>query len=170
MSKKLDMNPTKILFLFLVILATNVFGADSYKIQNNALVLPTNIKFATHDYDVKSVEDPMLQLVANYLINRPDITKLRIEGHVYTEKSPEENMKLSLQRAAMISYYLTTKGVDCSRLVPVAFGDTKPVAPTDECNLANNTRVTFFNAEQNYMAVAGNAVDGFALKVFNPCE
>lgn len=164
------MYPIKSLLLILVIFATKVYGADSYKIQNNALVLPTNIKFDQHDYDVKDTEDPMLKLVANYLIARPDITKLRIEGHVYTEKSPEENMKLSLQRAAIVSYYLTTKGVDCSRLVPVAFGDTKPVAPTDECNLANNTRVTFFNAEQNYMAVSGNAVDGFALKVFDPCE
>lgn len=164
------MYPIKILFLFLIIFATKVYGADSYKIQNNALVLPTNIKFDQHGYDVKDTEDPMLKFVANYLITSPEITKLRIEGHVYTEKSPEENMKLSLQRAAIVSYYLTTKGVDCSRLVPVAFGDTKPVAPTDECNLANNTRVTFFNAEQNYMAVSGNAVDGFALKVFNPCE
>ena len=153
-----------------MIFAVKVYGADSYKIQNNALVLPNNIQFDQHGYDVKDTEDPMLKFVANYLITRPDITKLRIEGHVYTEKSPEENMKLSLQRAAIVSYYLTTKGVDCSRLVPVAFGDTKPVAPTDECNLANNTRVTFFNAEQNYMAVSGNAVDGFALKVFNPCE
>lgn len=153
-----------------MIFAVKVYGADSYKIQNNALVLPNNIQFDQHGYDVKDTEDPMLKFVANYLITRPDITKLRIEGHVYTEKSPEENMKLSLQRAAIVSYYLTTKGVDCSRLVPVAFGDTKPVAPTDECNLANNTRVTFYNAEQNYMAVSGNAVDGFALKVFNPCE
>ena len=164
------MHPIKSLFLFLMIFAVKVYGADSYKIQNNALVLPNNIQFDQHGYDVKDTEDPMLKFVANYLITRPDITKLRIEGHVYTEKSPEENMKLSLQRAAIVSYYLTTKGVDCSRLVPVAFGDTKPVAPTDECNLANNTRVTFYNAEQNYMAVSGNAVDGFALKVFNPCE
>jgi len=156
--------------LLVVIISVNAYAADAYKIQNNALVLPNNIQFDQHGYDVKDTLDPMLKFVANYLITRPDITKLRIEGHVYTEKSPEENMKLSLQRAAIVSYYLTTKGVDCSRLVPVAFGDTKPVAPTDECNLSNNTRVAFFNAELNYMAVEGNAVDGFALKVFNPCE
>ncbi len=70
----------------------------------------------------------------------------------------------------MISYYLTTKGIDCSRLIPVAFGDTKPIAPVDECNLSHNTRIDFYNAEMNYKCVAGNSEDGFALKVFEPCE
>jgi hypothetical protein len=30
--------------------------------------------------------------------------------------------------------------------------------------------VAFYNAELNYKAVDGIAVDGFALKVFEPCE
>ena len=160
----------KLSFTFLMLLSLKGFAESSYKIQNNALVLPDNIQFDTHAYDVKNASDPMLDFVAQYLKDRPYITKFRIEGHVYTEKSTDENMKLSLQRAAMISYYLTTKGISCNRLIPVAFGDTKPVAPTDECNLQTNTRIAFFNAEMNNMAIAGNAVDGFALKVFDPCE
>ena len=146
------------------------FSENPYQIQNNALVLPGSIQFDTHAYDVKNVADPMLDFVAQYLKDKPYITKLRIEGHVYSEKSIDENIKLSLQRAAMISYYLTTKGIDCNRLMPVAFGDTKPIAPVDECNLLFNTRIDFFNAEINNKAIAGNAVDGFALKVFDPCE
>lgn len=146
------------------------FAENPYQIQNNALVLPGSIQFDTHAYDVKNVADPMLDFVAQYLKDKPYITKLRIEGHVYSEKSIDENIKLSLQRAAMISYYLTTKGIDCNRLMPVAFGDTKPIAPVDECNLSFNTRIDFFNAEINNKAIAGNAVDGFALKVFDPCE
>lgn len=153
-----------------MLLSFSVFAENSYTVQNNALVLPGSIQFDQHSYDVKSPSDPMLDFVAQYLKDKPYITKLRIEGHVYSEKSTDENMKLSLQRAAMISYYLTTKGIDCSRLLPVAFGDTKPVAPVDECNLTYNTRIDFYNAEMNNKAVAGNAVDGFALKVFDPCE
>jgi OOP family OmpA-OmpF porin len=163
------MQSIKWLYIFIIFLSVNTYAADVFKIQNNALVLPTAIQFDQHAYDVKDTLDPMLKLVADYLKSKPAITKLRIEGHVYTEKSADENMKLSLQRVAMVSYYLTTKGIDCSRLLPVAFGDTKPVAPTDECNLDNNTRVVFYNAELNNMAV-DNAVDGFALKVFDPCE
>lgn len=148
----------------------SAFSGNTYRVQNNALILPSDIQFDTHNYDVKDEDDPMLNFVAQYLLERPNITKLRIEGHVYTESSHEENMKLSLQRSAMISYYLTTKGVSCNRLVPVAFGDTKPIAPTDECNLDTNTRIDFYNAELNNKAIYGNAVDGFALKVFDPCE
>ncbi|MFN8282037.1 MAG: OmpA family protein [Chitinophagales bacterium] len=158
------------LFLLKGFSENNASESNSYNVQNNALVLPSTIEFDIHAYDVKDNKDPMLDYIAQYLKDRPTITKLRIEGHVYTEKSAEENLKLSLQRAAIISYYLTERGISCDRLIPVAFGDMKPVAPTDECNINYNTRVDFFNAEMNYKAVAGNAIDGFAAKVFNPCE
>lgn len=164
------MNFKNALFLFVLFFSNALAAENPYKIQNNALVLPGSIEFDSHQYDVKDKKDPMLDFVAQYLNERPNITKFRIEGHVYSESTPEANIKLSLQRAAIISYYLTTKGVDCSRLVPVAFGDTKPIAPVDECNLLHNTRIDFFNAEINYKAVPGNAVDGFAPKVFEPCE
>lgn len=164
------MRTTIVIFILLLLTLTTAFGESAYEGQNNALILPGNIQFDTHAYDVKNPSDPILDMVAQYLKERPNITKLRIEGHVYTEKSTTENLKLSLQRAAMISYYLTTKGIDCSRLIPVAFGDTKPVAPVDECNVIYNNRIDFFNAEMNHKAVPGNAVDGFALKVFEPCE
>ena len=164
------MKPTNCFFILLVLLSAGSFAKSSYTVFNNALVLPTTIQFDLHAYDVKDTLDPMLDIVADYLKENPSITKLRIEGHVYTEKTPEANIKLSLQRAAMVSYYLTTKGVDCSRLIPVAFGDTKPIAPTDECNVLTNTRIDFVNAEMFNKAVPGNAVDGFAPKVFNPCD
>ena len=164
------MKPVNYLFILFVLLFINVSAKNAYKLENNALVLPESIQFDQHAYDVKDTLDPMLNFVAQYLKDNPYITKMRIEGHVYTEKSPEANIKLSLQRAALVSYYLTTKGISCSRLIPVAFGDTKPVAPVDECNVSNNTRIAFYNAELNNRAIAGNAVDGFALKVFDPCE
>ncbi len=163
------MHIRQILTVFMLLLSVVAMAGSKYSILNNALVLPEDIQFEQHAYDVKNPDDPMLDLVAQYLLERPDITKLRIEGHVYTEKTPEQNMKLSLQRAAMISYYLTTKGVDCSRLLPVAFGDTRPVAPTDECNLHVNTRIDFYNAELNRMLL-GMSADGYALKIYNPCE
>jgi OOP family OmpA-OmpF porin len=164
------MKKLKLFILLIALTSMSALAKNSYTVQNNALILPENIQFAIHAYDVKNDKDPMLDFVAQYLKDRPFITKFRIEGHVYTERTQDENIKLSLQRAAMISYYLTTKGVDCSRLVAVAFGDSKPVAPVDECNTNINTRIDFFNAEVNHKAVFGNAVDGFAPKVYEPCE
>ncbi len=166
------MSSTNYLFIFTFFLSSLVYAESSNNIDyyTYSLELPTNIQFDQHAYDVKDTLDPMLNFIADYLKEKPNITKLRIEGHVYTEKSPEENLKLSLQRAAMISYYLTEKGIDCQRLVPVAFGDTKPVAPLDECNLQTNTRIGFYIAELNNKSTPGNAVDGYAKKRFNPCE
>lgn len=161
---------TSITAIFVCLLTIFAQAESNYTIQNNALILPADIKFDQHDYDIKDKSEPMLDFVAQYLKDRPYITKLRIEGHVFSEKSPEENIKLSLQRAAMVSYYLTTKGIDCSRLIPVAFGDTKPVAPNDECNLTYNTRIDFFNAEINHKAIYGSVPNGFALKYMEPCE
>src|SRR3954470_6809963 len=109
------MKPAIFLLLLSAILSSSIFAKSSYTVQNNALVLPGTIQFDQHNYDVKDTLDPMLDLVAQYLKENPSITKLRIEGHVYTEKSPEANIKLSLQRAAIISYYLTTKGIACNR-------------------------------------------------------
>ncbi len=111
------MKLSRFLIIALLLVSFQLVAENAYEVQNNALVLPGDIKFDTHAYDVKDASDPMLDFVAQYLKDKPYITKLRIEGHVYSEKSPEENIKLSLQRAAMISYYLTTKGIDCSRLI-----------------------------------------------------
>ena len=65
------MYPTKWLFILLVIFSFPVLGADAFKVQNNALVLPKDIQFDSHGYDVKDTLDPMLRFVANYLITRP---------------------------------------------------------------------------------------------------
>ena len=138
-----------------------------YSIENNKLLLPGDIEFIPHANDVRDTADAMLNYVAQYLRDKPYITKLRVEAHVFTEKTPNENLSLSLQRAALVSYYLTLKGVDCSRLVPVAFGDTKPI---DISNAASNTRLEFYNAELNGSPIGGMPVDGSALKRFDPCE
>lgn len=161
----------KYLIVLIMVLSGMAFAESSLNTYTtNPLPLPMPIQFDKHQYDVKDTLDPMIDYVAEFLMEKPNVTKLRIEGHVYTERTSEENMKLSLQRAAMISYYLTTKGIDCSRLLPVAFGDTKPVAPNDECNLQNNTRIGFYIAELNHKQVIGDVIDGCASKKFNPCE
>jgi OOP family OmpA-OmpF porin len=144
-----------------------VWGGTPYLIENNQLVLPQPVVFIPHANDVKDLSDPMLDYVAEYLKEKAYISTMRIESHVFTEKTPAENLSLSLQRAALISYYLTQKGVDCQRLLPVGFGDTKPI---DTANVQINTRLEFHNAALNGHAISGMPLDGSALKTFDPCE
>jgi hypothetical protein len=157
----------KILALMVSMYGLFVWGGTPYALEDNKLVLPRCIEFPAHGNDVKDTSDAMLEYVAQYLRDKPYITKLRVESHVFTEKTPTENLSLSLQRAALVSYYLTQKGIDCNRLVPVAFGDTKPV---DTTGSVINTRLEFFNAELNGQSIGGMPVDGAALKKYNPCE
>ena len=157
----------RVLLLFGVCFVLYVWGGTLYTIENNQLVLPQPVAFLTHANDVKNPADPMLDYVAQYLKEKPYITKFRIESHVFTENTTAENLSLSLQRAALISFYLTQKGVDCNRLVPVGFGDTKPVDSTDALV---NTRLEFYNAELNGHAINAMPVDGAAIKRFDPCE
>lgn len=160
----------KIVFAFILFAALTSKAGNMYTVTNNELVLPKVIEFDAHAYDVKNEKDPMLDYVADYLNEHPNITKFVIEGHAFTEKSAELNMKLSLQRAAMVSYYLTERGVSCDRLTVIAYGDNKPIAPTDECNILVNTRINFLNLEFNKKPVLSYSPDPSSTKIFNACE
>jgi outer membrane protein OmpA-like peptidoglycan-associated protein len=138
----------------------------NYKISQNRLILPEPIIFQEHANDVFDTTDAMIDYVAQYMLNNPGITKLRVESHVFTEKDENENTKLSLQRAAIITYYLTLKGVDCSRLTASGFGNTNPVdSLTDKYT---NTRIEFFIQEAKNRNIP--YTNDFSPKLYNPCE
>ena len=76
------MHIRQILTVFMLLLSGVAMAGSKYSILNNALVLPEDIQFEQHAYDVKNPDDPMLDMVAQYLMHRPEITKFRIERHV----------------------------------------------------------------------------------------
>ncbi|HNF48975.1 MAG TPA: OmpA family protein [Chitinophagales bacterium] len=160
----------KTFFMLAIMISAFSKAGNMFTVTNNELVLPNVIGFDAHAYDVKSENDPMLDYVAEYLLEHPNVTKFVIEGHAFTEKNASDNMKLSLQRAAMVSYYLTERGVSCDRLAVIAYGENKPIAPTDECNLLVNTRINFINLEFNNKPVQNYHPDPVSTKEFNPCD
>jgi outer membrane protein OmpA-like peptidoglycan-associated protein len=140
---------------------------EQYKVRDNQLILPVPIAFNDHANDVVDTADAMLEYVANFLRSRSDVTKLTIEAHVFTEANSFENMKLSLQRAAILSYYLTLKGIPCSILTASGFGDTRPLDAT--MGQYANTRLEFHIEEIKQVATnpCRNLTD---CKFYNPCE
>jgi outer membrane protein OmpA-like peptidoglycan-associated protein len=140
---------------------------EHYKIKDNQLILPEPLIFDDHANDVFDTTDAMIGYVANFLKTHADITKLTIESHVFTEANSYENMKLSLQRAAILSYYFTLKGVDCSILIASGVGDTRPL--NDTADNYTNTRLEFHIEE--IKQVATNPYRNFsACKLYNPCQ
>lgn len=54
-------------------------------------------------------------------------TRIRIEGHADERGSDEYNQALGMRRATAAKQYLTSKGVDASRIDVASFGEERPV-------------------------------------------
>ena len=116
------------------------------KVENGKLSLPGAIVFKTGKAEIDEVSFPVLDLVKAYLDAKPQITKLRVEGHTDNVGDAKKNLELSGARAHAVAKYLVGKGVECKRLVPTGFGDTRPVADNKtEEGKAQNRRTDFIN-------------------------
>ena len=102
-----------------------------------------NILFDFDKSDIKAESYPILDEVMDYLDDHTDI-KMEIQGHTDSIGTAAYNMGLSNRRAASVKKYLVDKGIETTRLEPMGFGLTRPVAPNDsEENRAKNRRVEF---------------------------
>ena len=85
----------------------------------------------------------MLDEAAAYLASHPDVT-VEIAGHTDSDGESAENITLSQDRADVVKAYLEDQGIDGSRLVPVGYGETEPVASNEtEAGKARNRRIEF---------------------------
>jgi outer membrane protein OmpA-like peptidoglycan-associated protein len=72
----------------------------------------------------------------------PTQTKFAIEGHTDSKFTEKFNQKLSEKRATSVLNFLTSNGIEASRLSTVGFGETAPVASNDTSEgRAQNRRV-----------------------------
>jgi OOP family OmpA-OmpF porin len=148
-----------------------------FKVEGGQLKLPGPVVFETGKDIIKPESDAVLEIVVEYLKAKPDITLLRIEGHTDMDGPDADNQKLSELRAAAVAKWLVGKGTDCKRLLPVGFGESKPVAGTKDKQTADekaqNRRTAFINAALKGKPIGGMPVDGGAPKqnvAFDPCK
>lgn len=142
-----------------------------FKQENGHLVLPGPVQFETGKATLKPESDPVLDVVRQYLEAKPDITLLRIEGHTDNVGLSADNQRLSEERAMSVARWLVGKGIACKRLIPVGFGDSKPIADnkTPDGREANR-RTWFVNAELKGKAIGGAPVDGGGKNAGDPCK
>jgi OmpA-OmpF porin, OOP family len=144
-----------------------VFEHDAH----GGLKLPGPVVFAEGSDKLKPESDTVLQIVKDYLDAKPEITVLRVEGHTDADGTPDGNLHLSGLRAMAVARWLTAKGADCKRLLPVAFGQTKPIADnTTADGKAQNRRTAFVNAELKHTAIAHLPEDGGGKVAGDPCK
>lgn len=146
----------------------------TFKVEGGALKLPGPVVFETGSDKLKPESDEVLAIVKDYLDAKPEITKLRIEGHTDNDGTKDKNQTLSELRSMAVARWLIAKGADCKRLLPVGFGQMKPVAGTPDKQTADeksqNRRTAFVNAELKGHAIGGLPEDGGGKPAGDACK
>jgi OOP family OmpA-OmpF porin len=126
--------------------APTVAATGKTKLEGTRVRIPGELEFDVNKATLKSTPatTDILTELTNFLNSNKAVTKLRIEGHTDNSGDQAKNVKLSQERADAVVKYLTSKGIDPSRLVAVGYGSTRPVAPNDTAaNKALNRRTEF---------------------------
>ncbi|HEX4421329.1 MAG TPA: OmpA family protein, partial [Kofleriaceae bacterium] len=112
-------------------------------ITDDKLEILESVYFKTDRAVIEPRSFGLLDNVAAVLVAH-DKLKIQVEGHTDSQGKPAYNKQLSQRRAEAVAAYLTHKGVDAARLIPLGFGEEKPIADnkTKE-GRAQNRRVVF---------------------------
>lgn len=143
----------------------------SFQMENGAIKLPGPVLFETGKEKLRPESDAILEIVKGYLVAKPAITLLRIEGHTDSTGLAAANQLLSERRALSCARWLVAHGVSCKRVLPVGFGDSKPIAPNNTADgRAMNRRMSFVNASLKGKPIGGMPVDGGGKVAGDPCS
>lgn len=105
-----------------------------------AKAAPIVLKGVTFEFNsdrLTSEAAQRLDNVINALQSSADI-QVRIEGNTDSIGNAAYNQKLSEQRAASVKRYLVDHGISAQRLTSKGYGETRPVAPNNKPNGADN--------------------------------
>ena len=112
-------------------------AAKTRATDQSAIITPVFFQF-----DQSSITDEGIRLLDQKVdaLQRNPSVRVRVEGNADDSGSDEYNMALSQRRGAIVSRYLTDRGIDASRLQIVSFGEEKPackISRDDDCRAKN---------------------------------
>jgi len=109
--------------------------------DNITLDIPGGVTFAFDSATLNSQFYPVLDKVSATLAEY-DKTIIEVAGHTDSVGSDQYNQQLSERRANSVAAYLSSHGVDRSRMVTIGAGEAHPVATNDtDAGRAQNRRV-----------------------------
>ncbi|KGT46509.1 OmpA family protein [Acinetobacter sp. HR7] len=116
--------------------------------QIRALDVATALNLQAINFAAGSTEIPEINLSildqSAALMKRAPQVHLKVIGHSDAQGNAEQNTKLSLQRAQVITDYLIQQGVDPAQLRAVGMGETQPSASNaTDVDRYQNRRVAF---------------------------
>src|SRR5262249_43471155 len=101
-------------------------GCPPARIENKQIIIIEQVKVKFDSAVILPESDQILNAVKQILVDHPEITKVRVEGHTDNKGKPGYNKALSQRRAASVVKWLTTKGIAKKRLYPQGWGMEKP--------------------------------------------
>lgn len=101
------------------------------KFRKGHKALIHNVYFGTGHADLSVDDKATLQELVDLMTEYPDL-KVEIGGHTDNVGSSEINLKLSQSRAGNVAKFVASKNVDISRLQPIGYGESKPMASNDD--------------------------------------
>jgi OOP family OmpA-OmpF porin len=133
----------------------NPNGSDSQ------VYIEGKIIFDTASARIRPESEATLQRLLAFLIQKPEVTRLRIEGHTDSRASDEYNQELSAKRSLAVCDWLVDHGIDNLRLIAVGFGEQKPIAPNELAAGRQENRRTEFHVHE---------VNGRAFSIGDPLK
>ena len=119
-------------------------GTIQTEIELNQIVVFDPILFAVGSPYLADSSRPILEEIANILINNPE-GNLEVQGHTDTDGSEEINLTLSQNRADTVRDFLIGEGVEPERISAVGYGETRLKIDPEETaeDRARNRRIEF---------------------------
>ncbi|NBW38733.1 MAG: OmpA family protein, partial [Cytophagia bacterium] len=96
-------------------------------IEENAKIVLNNIFFDFDSHQLRENSKPELNRIVAMMKERAGM-QVEIAGHTDANGPEAYNQKLSQRRAKAVNDYLSSQGIDSSRIVVTFFGEQKPIA------------------------------------------
>jgi outer membrane protein OmpA-like peptidoglycan-associated protein len=94
------------------------------------LVMPSNITFDTNSSSIKPTFYDVLHSVG-LVLKEYNKTLINITGHTDNTGSDQYNQDLSRRRAQSVAQYLTSQGIDPTRVAAQGMGESRPIASNE---------------------------------------
>jgi outer membrane protein OmpA-like peptidoglycan-associated protein len=89
-----------------------------------------DVLFEVGKSHISALSKPALDKIAEVMKRLPGL-RLEVQGHTDSDGDPDNNLRLSQQRAESVCQYLEEQGIATDRLVAKGYGETHPIAPND---------------------------------------
>lgn len=120
------------------------------EVKDNQITISEKIQFDVDKATIKPESDSLLDEVAATFKKNPQIKKVSVDGFASSEGDAAFNKRLSDDRAKSVLAYLTSHGVEKTRVVAKGWGIDKPIADNStEDGREKNRRVEFNILEQD---------------------